>query len=126
MKLARYILSFALLTVPVQAAQGWKAIDGDSIVSPSGQVIRIANIDTAELEGRCASERQLAQRAKAATQAALDRAGAVTLRPFERSRDRHGRTLAYVVVDGRDLGELLMAQGLARPWTGRRQSWCPS
>lgn len=77
-----------------------------------------------EIEGHRESERVLARQARAATQAALDRAGSVTLRPYERSRDRYGRTLAYVVVDGRDLGELLVAQGLARRWTGRCQSWC--
>jgi micrococcal nuclease len=122
--LARYLVLFTLLVAPAIAAQSWKAIDGDTIINPAGEMIRIANIDTAEIEGRCESERALAQKAKAATQSALDRAGSVTLRPYERSRDRHGRTLAYVLVDGRDLGELLVAQGLARRWTGRRQSWC--
>lgn len=78
------------------------------------------------MEGRCDSERRLARQAKAATQAALDRAGSVTLQPYGRSQDRHGRALAYVIVDNRDFGELLIAQGLARSWTGRRQSWCPS
>jgi endonuclease YncB( thermonuclease family) len=73
-------------------------------------VIRIANIDTAEMEGRCESERVLARRAKVATKAALDEAGSITLQSYERPRDRHGRTLAYVLVDGRDLGELLVAQ----------------
>jgi micrococcal nuclease len=121
-----FVLSLLAVLNAADAAQGWRAIDGDSIVSPAGQVIRIANIDTAELEGQCENERRLARQAKAATQAALDWARTVTLRPYERSRDRYGRTLVYVSVDNRDLGELLMAQGLARPWTGRRQSWCPS
>jgi endonuclease YncB( thermonuclease family) len=73
---AACILAIAGTLNAADAAQGCRAIDGDSIVSPSGHVIRIANIDTAELEGRCESERKLAQQAKAATQAALDRAGA--------------------------------------------------
>jgi endonuclease YncB( thermonuclease family) len=68
------ILSLAGALSEADAAQGWRVVDGDSIVSPAGQIIRIANIDTAELEGRCESERKLAQRAKAATRAALDRA----------------------------------------------------
>jgi endonuclease YncB( thermonuclease family) len=39
-------------------------------------------------------------------------------------RDRYDRVVAYIVVDGRDLGEVLMAEGLARAWRGRREPWC--
>ncbi len=39
-------------------------------------------------------------------------------------KDRYGRTLATVSVDGQDVGEILIAEGLARPWTGHRQPWC--
>lgn len=38
--------------------------------------------------------------------------------------DRFNRSLVLVSLDGRDLGELLMAAHLARPWTGKRRSWC--
>jgi micrococcal nuclease len=93
---------------------------------PAGERIRIANIDTAEMECRCAYECKMAQAAKAETQSALERASRITLGAYERTRDRHGRTLAYVVVDGRDLGELLIERGLARRWTGRRMPWCPT
>jgi len=51
MRLARHLLLFAVLIAPATAAQGWKPIDGDSIISPASRVIRIANIDTAEMEG---------------------------------------------------------------------------
>lgn len=126
MRLARYVLPLALLALPAAAAPGWKAIDGDSVVSPSGEELRIANIDTAEIYGRCESERALARRAKAATQAALTRASTITTQPYKRPHDKHGRRLVYLIVDGRDLGEILIAEGLARPWTGRRRPWCPS
>jgi micrococcal nuclease len=126
MLVARLLLILIVSATPAAAAPGWKAIDGDSIVSPTGEEIRVANVDTAEMDGRCESERALARQAKAATQAALDRAGSVTLKPYERPHDRYGRTLAYVILDGRDLGELLVAQGVARWWTGRRTTWCPA
>jgi micrococcal nuclease len=29
-----------------------------------------------------------------------------------------------VLIDGRDLGETLIAEGVARPWRGRREPWC--
>jgi endonuclease YncB( thermonuclease family) len=39
--------------------------------------------------------------------------------------DRYGRTLASVTVNGRDVGEILIGEGLARPYQGgRRGSWC--
>lgn len=46
---------------PANAAQGWKAVGGYSIVSPAGQMIRIANVDTAEMVGRCEREQVLAR-----------------------------------------------------------------
>jgi micrococcal nuclease len=48
----------------------------------------------------------------------------VELRPYVRDRDKYGRTLAYVLVDGKDLGNELVSRGLARKWEGRRRSWC--
>jgi endonuclease YncB( thermonuclease family) len=38
--------------------------------------------------------------------------------------DKYGRTLAYVSVDGKDVGDILMQRGLARPWRGHREPWC--
>ncbi|PAP96113.1 thermonuclease family protein [Mesorhizobium wenxiniae] len=39
-------------------------------------------------------------------------------------KDRYGRTLATIEVDGRDVGDILIGEGLARPWTGKRRPWC--
>jgi micrococcal nuclease len=41
-----------------------------------------------------------------------------------RRRDRYGRTLATTSVNDRDAGEVMIAEGLARPWDSKRQSWC--
>ena len=39
--------------------------------------------------------------------------------------DRYGRTLAHLTVNGRDVGGVLIGEGLARPYNGgRRQGWC--
>jgi endonuclease YncB( thermonuclease family) len=40
--------------------------------------------------------------------------------------DRYGRTLAQVLVDGEDVACILIKEGYARPWTGRREDWCQS
>lgn len=36
-------------------------------------------------------------------------------------KDKYGRTLARVLVDGRDIGEILIEEGLARPSKGKRE-----
>lgn len=64
----------------------------------------------------------------AARLAALLGSGPVALQrgdPLDgRKTDRHGRTLATVSVDGKDVGQILIAEELARPWAGKRQPWC--
>lgn len=40
-------------------------------------------------------------------------------------RDRYGRTLAWVFVDGRNIASIMAAKGHARPYfRGRRRSCC--
>jgi endonuclease YncB( thermonuclease family) len=121
------LLALACLTLfalPAQAA-ATRAIDGDTI-EISGETIRLLNIDTPEIRhAQCDAERRLGLVAKQRMQALLD-AGALTIRRGDAGRmtDKYGRTLAVVAVDGEDIGTILIAEGLARPWTGRRRPWC--
>ncbi|WP_394357150.1 hypothetical protein [Sphingopyxis indica] len=41
-----------------------------------------------------------------------------------RDSDRYGRKLRIVVRGGTSVGSVLVAEGLARPWEGRRRPWC--
>ena len=95
--------------------------DGDSIVLNRTRV-RLQDIDAPELHGRCEYETRLAIRARGRLLALLNEA------PFtlvtEGKRDRYGRVLASLRSHGRDLGGVLVAEGLARKWDGRRRSWC--
>lgn len=93
--------------------------------------VRLAGIDAPELEGKCDRERDLARRARAYLLARLDPvdagAGAAMVRLREvRYGKFAGRVLARVETwDGTDLGQGLLAAGLARPYDGRRRaSWC--
>ncbi len=91
--------------------------------------VRLAGIDAPELKGKCDRERDLARRARAYLLARLDpaAAGAGTVRLREiRYGKFAGRVLARVeTLDGTDLGQGLLAAGLARPYDGcRRASWC--
>jgi micrococcal nuclease len=101
-----------------------RVIDGDTF-DYAGTRIRIADIDTPEVRGRCPYETALAARATARTRELLA-AGDFELHPLPsgRDEDRYGRKLRIVTRNGRSLGDTLVAEGLARTWTGRRESWC--
>lgn len=102
-------------------------IDGDTITLDRER-IRIANIDAPEIGNpKCDAELRLGHVAKRRLEELLG-SGRITIHRGDpkdgRMTDRYGRTLATVTVDGRDVGRILVAEDLARPWTGRRRSWC--
>lgn len=88
-------------------------------------VVRIAGIDTAELDAPCASARIQGAAARAFVAARLQDAD-VTLKDV--GRDKFGgRVVARVTLgEGGDLAEALLAAGLARPYRARRPDWCGS
>lgn len=92
-----------------------------------GEKIRLADIDAPEVEGRCDYEIASAALATARLTELLGSG------PFEIRRgdpldgrlvDRHGRTLAVILINGISVGSVLVEEGLVRSWTGRRQPWC--
>jgi micrococcal nuclease len=96
---------------------GWPPVIGSRIP------VRIANIDTPELRGQCATEVTLARRAKSETVAALRAAKKIELRNMK--RDKYFRINAEVYVDGANLGDILLNKGFARPYDGGKKSgWC--
>jgi hypothetical protein len=99
-----------------------RVIDGDTF-ELDGERIRIADIDTPELKGRCAAETALAARATARMSELLSE-GPFELGAVGPDQDRYGRKLRIVIRDGRSVGDRLVAEGLARTWTGRREPWC--
>jgi micrococcal nuclease len=119
------MLALTIMSASASAAPGdCRAIDGDTYEC-SGARIRLEHIDAPELHARCAAELDAARAARAFAQAALDGAREIRIEIGRRAKDRYGRTLARVVIDGRDLGELLIEAGLARSYHGeRRAGWC--
>ncbi|SFG08636.1 nuclease homologue [Novosphingobium sp. CF614] len=96
--------------------------DGDTLRTCAGERVRIANIDAPEMpdspkctgrtrRGWC--DYRLAERSRDAL-AGLLAASPARLRRI--GRDKYGRTLAIVTVNGQDAGEYLIARGLARRW----------
>lgn len=98
-------------------------VDGDTFWL-RGTKIRIADIDTPELSPpRCERERQ---RGMAAKQRLLEilNSGPIVLKTTARDEDRFGRKLRVVFRGDRSVGDILIAEGLARKWEGSRRSWC--
>lgn len=106
----------------VASAAEVRVIDGDTF-HYRGEKIRIADIDTPEVKGRCSYETKLAARATARMDELLGQ-GPFELQRIGRDEDRYGRKLRIVTRGGRSLGDQLVAEGLARTWTGRREPWC--
>ncbi len=93
--------------------------------------VRLKGVDTPEMRGKCAAEKKLAQEAKAFAAAWL------------RENPAHLTNVHYGTYAGRvlatieksrvpaptpseigTLGDALLAQKLAKPYRGRRASWC--
>lgn len=114
------------------------AIDGDTLkvhlpglpMELQPLKVRVIGIDTPESGGRgkCAAERDLANKATALTRFLIRNAKA-TKRPIlfsEIAWDKYGgRVDARVTIDGQSLGATLISAGLARPYDGgTRRGWC--
>jgi len=109
-----------------------RVVDGDT-VDIDGVRVRVLPIDTPETwEPRCAAELDLGLKAKDRLKQLL--AGVVVTYEIDvkAGRDPYRRTLARVYADGKDVGEILMAEGLAVKWApgpkakaARLKLWCP-
>lgn len=135
-------IALSVFAAPVlPAAAGIHVIDGDTIAI-GREHIRLVGIDAPETrQARCDGELRLGLEAKARLHELLTQAcgplptadaGRCVVIRRQRDKDRYGRTLARVLIDGRDVGATLIAEGLARPYlclAGRcpaRQPWCGS
>lgn len=98
-------------------------VDGDTFYM-DGTAIRIMDIDAPETHPpRCAYEADLGDRATWRLSQLLS-AGAFQLVRANRDVDKYGRQLRVVIRDGRSIGKMLVTEGLARTWSGKRRPWC--
>lgn len=98
-------------------------VDGDTIWL-EGEKIRIMDYDTPEPQTNiCGGEREkrLAAKASARLTQLLNQGNATIER---HGKDRYGRTLAVIRVDGVSVGDILISEGLARRWPDGREFWC--
>ena len=95
---------------------GWPDIVGDRIG------IRIAGIDTPEIRTKCESEKQLARTARRLAENLLKHAEIIEIRNIRRGK--YFRIVADVFIDGQNLADLMIKNGLAKPYDGgHKHSW---
>ena len=99
-------------------------VDGDSI-SVSGQEWRLRGFDAAEIgRAQCEAERRLGLLTQRRLEQLLAAASKVELEGGT-EHDRYRRPLGDLVLDGRNVREVLLAEGWVRPYNGGpRKGWC--
>ena len=121
--LSHIVVSILLCTASCEPAE-IRVWDGDSIrlgTTRQSEAVRIFNIDAPEIEGQCAYETDLALQSKIRLAELLK---GQRIEILHQGTDRYGRNLAAIRVEGRDVGDILVSEGLARTWAGRREPWC--
>jgi endonuclease YncB( thermonuclease family) len=102
-----------------------EVVDGDT-VKVDDVSWRLEGYDCPETYyARCPSERAQGDAATRRLQQLLDGAKKIDLLA-DRHVDRYGRQLGHLPVDGRDVGEILVREGLCVPYSGhtKRRDWC--
>ncbi|MGR3639491.1 thermonuclease family protein [Alterinioella nitratireducens] len=122
------LLSCNAVPEPEPTCRVTRVIDGDTVDMACGGSApfraRLIGFDTPETyEPRCRAEADLGRQATDRLQGMVATAR-VTQADLD-GTDRYGRRLVRLGIDGRDVGDGLIAEGLAVPYTGgRRIDWC--
>lgn len=117
------ITAAALFALCPQGPRATCVVDGDTFWL-AGEKIRLADINAPETQGaQCADERRRGDQATRRLIVLLN-AGPFELADSPRKRDRYGRRLSIVTRAGLSLGQVLVDEGLAESWQGRRSNWC--
>lgn len=111
---------------PVSDCRLGYVYDGDTVEILCGaerRTARLVGFDTPETkEPRCAAEAALGKRATERLRA-LVKSGPVAI--HRQGFDKYGRDLVVLTVAGRDVGQTLVAEGLAHAYHGgARGGWC--
>ena len=99
-------------------------LDGGTILY-AGRKVRLADIDAPAIaDARCDAERSRGGDAKLRLREILNE-GDVTLASAKNGSARRAGAVPHLVLrNGQSIGQRLVKEGFARPWTGRHQSWC--
>ncbi len=129
------LFASTLVTWPTQA-QEWNVrfamcgrdrvtcvVDGDTIWL-QGVNLRLESYDTPEpYNDICGGQAEVAL-AKRASARLLQLLNGNTFNVETGSKDRYDRVLATIRIGGTDVGDILIAEGLARRWPNGDEFWC--
>ena len=97
-------------------------VDGDTIFLGKKR-FRFVGIDAPEIrEPQCQREFVLGQKAKSRLTELLKNARKINILPVG-EKDKYGRFLVQVFVDGKNAGKILVSEKLALPWKAGRKAW---
>jgi endonuclease YncB( thermonuclease family) len=99
------------------------AVDGDTLWI-EGEKLRLLDIDTPEKPGHaeCEREERLAVEARDRLRELMAMGYQIE---WSGESGYYGRELVTITLtDGRDAGEVLIAEGLAQPWPNEGNIWC--
>lgn len=120
-------LVFSLI-VSVSAVE----VTSADVIQSGGRTYRIYDVDAPQLGASCRRERERAEETASFVRNLVANARRIEIVPGYDPRGRQswprdhvGRRLANILIDGRDLGEVLMQQGRAVPWNNSQTfNWC--
>ena len=96
---------------------------GDSFYL-GGKTVRVAGIEAPQLYGAaCPKEAALGRKSAAKLQGLLN-SGELEMSRVGQDLDRYGLLLRNVAIDGKDVGQVLVSEGLAREIGDLTRSWC--
>lgn len=108
----------------VAAVTAIAVIDGDT-VHMGAERYRLLGIDAAEIRhAQCDAERRLGELTKKRLQDLVGSSRVELKTDQPARRDKYGRLLVHLLVNGKDAACILIQEGYARPWRGRRENWC--
>ena len=91
-----------------------RVVDGDTLVISGGDRVRLIGVDTPETKHPNKPVQPFGKEASEFTRRMVEgKRVQLQFDPGE-TKDKYGRTLAYVYIDGQFLNELLLREGLAR------------
>jgi micrococcal nuclease len=140
MKRLLTFLALAALALPAPAfAADWRlcrdgerngpqkrcVVDGDTLwIGGYDKSVRLESIDAPETSNNlCGGRAEMELGRKAAArlvQLLNENDAALTIS----GTDRYGRNLGTLRINGRDVGDILVSEGLARRWPNGREFWC--
>jgi Micrococcal nuclease (thermonuclease) homologs len=98
-------------------------VDGDTIWL-EGKNLRLQSFDTPEPYNDICGGAQEVALAKRASARLLDLLNSYPFTVETHGEDRYDRTLATIRIAGQDVGDILIAEGLARRWPNGDEFWC--